>query len=65
MEGAGFKADVVLIAAKPAQAMLIYEAALKAAGVAAIFPPGTVVAEAAEGVLRSLNQRLGHPQAAE
>jgi len=30
MEGAGFKADVVLIAAKPAQAMLIYEAALKA-----------------------------------
>ena len=30
IEGAGFKADVVLIAAKPAQAMLIYEAALKA-----------------------------------
>lgn len=30
MEGAEFKADVVLIAAKPAQAMLIYEAALKA-----------------------------------
>lgn len=30
MEGAGFKPDLVLIAAKPAQAMLIYEAALKA-----------------------------------
>lgn len=30
VEGAGFKADLVLIAAKPAQAMLIYEAALKA-----------------------------------
>ena len=30
VESAGFEADVVLIAAKPAQAMLIYEAALKA-----------------------------------
>jgi uncharacterized protein (DUF169 family) len=30
VEGAGFKPDLVLIAAKPAQAMLIYEAALKA-----------------------------------
>lgn len=30
MDGAGFRADVVLIAAKPAQAMLIYEAAVKA-----------------------------------
>ncbi|TAK86662.1 MAG: hypothetical protein EPO20_06550 [Betaproteobacteria bacterium] len=30
MEGAGFKPDLVLIAAKPAQAMLIYEAAVKA-----------------------------------
>lgn len=30
MEGAGFEPDLVLIAAKPAQAMLIYEAALKA-----------------------------------
>ena len=30
IEGAGFKPDVVLIAAKPAQAMLIYEAAIKA-----------------------------------
>jgi methylmalonyl-CoA mutase len=39
--------------------------ALKRAGVEAIFPPGTVIAEAAEGVLRSLNRRLGHPQAAE
>jgi methylmalonyl-CoA mutase len=39
--------------------------ALKRAGVEAIFPPGTVIAEAAEGVLRSLNKRLGHAQAAE
>ena len=30
MDGAGFKADIVLIAAKPAQTMLIYEAAIKA-----------------------------------
>jgi uncharacterized protein (DUF169 family) len=30
LDRAGFKPDVVLIAAKPAQAMLIYEAALKA-----------------------------------
>jgi uncharacterized protein (DUF169 family) len=30
LDGAGFEPDVVLIAAKPAQAMLIYEAALKA-----------------------------------
>ena len=30
VDGAGFKPDVVLIAAKPAQAMLIYEAAIKA-----------------------------------
>jgi methylmalonyl-CoA mutase len=39
--------------------------ALKRAGVEAIFPPGTVIAEAAEGLLRSLNTRLGHAQAAE
>ena len=30
VDGAGFEPDVVLIAAKPAQAMLIYEAAIKA-----------------------------------
>ena len=30
VDGVGFKPDVVLIAAKPAQAMLIYEAAIKA-----------------------------------
>jgi methylmalonyl-CoA mutase len=40
-------------------------AALKQAGVEAIFPPGTVVAEAAEGLLASLSKRLGHAQAAE
>ncbi len=39
-------------------------AALKAAGAEAIFPPGTVIAEAAEGLLRTLNRRLGHTKAA-
>jgi methylmalonyl-CoA mutase len=39
--------------------------ALKSAGVEAIFPPGTVIAEAAEGVLTSLGRRLGLSQAAE
>ena len=36
-------------------------AALKAAGAAAIFPPGTVIAEAAETVLNELAVQLGHP----
>jgi len=40
-----------------------YEA-LKAAGAEAIFPPGTVIAEAAEGLLDALNRRLGHAKAA-
>jgi methylmalonyl-CoA mutase len=39
-------------------------AALERAGAAAIFPPGTVIAEAAEALLRKLNQRLGHGQEA-
>ena len=34
--------------------------ALRAAGVAAIFPPGTVIAEAAEDLIKKLNLRLGH-----
>jgi methylmalonyl-CoA mutase len=34
--------------------------ALKKAGAEAIFPPGTVIADAAEALLRTLNQRLGH-----
>ena len=34
--------------------------ALYAAGVSAIFPPGTVIAEAAEKLLAELNQRLGY-----
>lgn len=38
---------------------------LRQAGVEAIFPPGTVIADAAEGLLRSLNKRRGHAQAAE
>jgi methylmalonyl-CoA mutase len=38
--------------------------ALKQAGAEAIFPPGTVIAEAAEALLKSLNRRLGHASAA-
>ncbi|MEH6950140.1 methylmalonyl-CoA mutase [Nitrobacter sp. NHB1] len=34
--------------------------ALHAAGAEAIFPPGTVIAEAAEELIRKLNVRLGH-----
>ena len=40
-----------------------YEA-LKSAGAEAIFPPGTVIAEAAEALLATLNRRLGHSKAA-
>ena len=35
------------------------------AGAEAIFPPGTVIAEAAEKLLVTLNKRLGHAEAAE
>jgi len=38
--------------------------ALKTAGAEAIFPPGTVIAEAAEALLAALNRRLGHEQEA-
>lgn len=38
--------------------------ALKKAGAEAIFPPGTVIAEAAEALLTTLNKRLGHASAA-
>jgi methylmalonyl-CoA mutase len=38
--------------------------ALKKAGAEAIFPPGTVIAEAAEELLHSLNRRLGHTKEA-
>ena len=38
--------------------------ALKTAGAEAIFPPGTVIAEAAEALLAALNRRLGHGQEA-
>jgi methylmalonyl-CoA mutase len=38
--------------------------ALKAAGAEAIFPPGTVIAEAAEALVAALNRRLGHAQEA-
>ncbi|MGI8527440.1 MAG: methylmalonyl-CoA mutase [Pseudolabrys sp.] len=37
---------------------------LKQAGAEAIFPPGTVIADAAEKLLATLNHRLGHDQAA-
>jgi methylmalonyl-CoA mutase len=40
-----------------------YEA-LRAAGAEAIFPPGTVIAEAAEQLVEKLNRRLGHDLAA-
>src|SRR5207247_1772584 len=35
-------------------------AALRAAGAEAIFPPGTVIADAAEALVKTLNRRLGH-----
>ncbi|MDP2298108.1 MAG: methylmalonyl-CoA mutase [Pseudolabrys sp.] len=38
--------------------------ALKKAGAEAIFPPGTVISEAAENLLKSLHHRLGHDQQA-
>ncbi len=36
--------------------------ALRAAGASAIFPPGTVIAEAAQSLLAELNRRLGYSQ---
>jgi methylmalonyl-CoA mutase len=39
-------------------------AELERAGAAAIFPPGTVIAEAAEALIEKLNRRLGHGKAA-
>jgi methylmalonyl-CoA mutase len=38
--------------------------ALKKAGAEAIFPPGTVIAEAADELLNALDRRLGHSQEA-
>ena len=38
--------------------------ALKQAGAEAIFPPGTVIADAAAELVQSLNRRLGHERAA-
>jgi methylmalonyl-CoA mutase len=38
--------------------------ALKAAGAEAIFPPGTVIAEAAGALVQALNRRLGHEREA-
>jgi methylmalonyl-CoA mutase len=39
--------------------------ALYKAGAEAIFPPGTVISDAAEELIRKLNARLGHSEAAE
>jgi methylmalonyl-CoA mutase len=39
-------------------------AALRGAGAEAIFPPGTVIAEAAVELVQSLNRRLGHAKEA-
>jgi len=39
-------------------------AALREAGADAIFPPGTVIAEAAQDLLERLNERLGYRQRA-
>ena len=39
-------------------------AVLKAAGAEAIFPPGTVIADAAAELVRKLNRRLGHEREA-
>ena len=38
--------------------------ALNAGGAEAIFPPGTVIADAAEELINRLNVRLGHSEAA-
>jgi methylmalonyl-CoA mutase len=38
--------------------------AVRQAGAEAIFPPGTVIADAAEELVRKLNRRLGHERAA-
>src|SRR6202171_915692 len=38
--------------------------ALKAAGAEAIFPPGTIIAEAAGALVKALNRRLGHEREA-
>jgi methylmalonyl-CoA mutase len=37
---------------------------LEQAGAEAIFPPGTVIADAAEALIGKLNERLGHRQEA-
>jgi len=41
-----------------------YDALIKT-GAEAIFPPGTVIADAAEELIHKLNERLGHSEAAE
>ena len=61
LEGQG-RADIMIVVGGiiPPQDF----SALRAAGAAAIFPPGTVVTEAAEVLLDALNGRLGYRQRA-
>ncbi len=40
-------------------------APLREAGVDAIFPPGTMIAEAAQSLIEQLNERLGYSQRAQ
>jgi dihydropteroate synthase len=60
MQTAPMEGDAV-----PQVAQFLRDAALglEAAGVAAIFPPGTVIAEAAIELLQKLNRQLGYEQA--
>ena len=59
LEGAG-RGDIMIVVGGvvPPQD---YEP-LQRAGAAAIFPPGTVIAEAAAELLKTLSRRLGHAQ---
>jgi methylmalonyl-CoA mutase len=61
LEAAG-RADI-LIAVGGVVPPQDYEA-LRSEGVTAIFPPGTIVAEAAEQLLDALNRKLGYAQRA-
>jgi methylmalonyl-CoA mutase len=55
--------DDIMIAVGGVVPQQDYDALIKA-GAEAIFPPGTVIAEAAEKLLKTLHHRLGHDQRA-
>ena len=57
--GPGMAADDIMIVVGGVVPPQDYDA-LFAAGAAAIYPPGTVISEAAEALLAKLNKRLGH-----